>query len=144
MFSIKCFCALVKFLKPNLCLIMMEQLWSNFKCLCRPEFYNKNIEKMSQVNKDQLVSPSRSSKRIRLSGRSSRSVGRHDHSTEESKKVGSSSKTTVTTLCSKTTRSPETLLDICAKIVAEQIPFQRIEERYDRIPEPVQERIVFW
>lgn len=40
--------------------------------------------------------------------------------------------------------SPDTLLDITAKIVAENIPFQRIEERYDRIPEPVQRRIIFW
>lgn len=41
-------------------------------------------------------------------------------------------------------RCPDTLLDIAAKIVAENIPFQRIEERYDRIPEPVQRRIIFW
>lgn len=41
-------------------------------------------------------------------------------------------------------RSPDSLLDITAKIVAENIPFQRIEERYDRIPEPVQRRIIFW
>jgi hypothetical protein len=41
-------------------------------------------------------------------------------------------------------RSPDTLLDITAKIVAENIPFQRIEERYNRIPEPVQRRIIFW
>lgn len=40
--------------------------------------------------------------------------------------------------------NPETLLDICAKIVAENIPFQEVEERFDRIPEPVQSRIVFW
>lgn len=41
-------------------------------------------------------------------------------------------------------KNPETLLDVCAKIVAETLPFQRIEERYDRIPEPVQRRIIFW
>lgn len=41
-------------------------------------------------------------------------------------------------------RSPDTLLDITARIVAENIPFQRIEERYDRIPEPVQRRIIYW
>lgn len=41
-------------------------------------------------------------------------------------------------------RSPDTLLDITAKIVAENIPFQRIEERYDRIPEPVQRRVIYW
>ncbi|XP_070195342.1 zinc finger SWIM domain-containing protein 5-like [Littorina saxatilis] len=41
-------------------------------------------------------------------------------------------------------RQPESLLDICAKVVAENIPFQRIEQQYDRIPEPVQNRIVFW
>lgn len=41
-------------------------------------------------------------------------------------------------------RAPDSLLDITAKIVAENIPFQRIEERYDRIPEPVQRRIIFW
>ena len=40
--------------------------------------------------------------------------------------------------------SPDSLLDICARIVAQQIPFQRIEERYDRIPEPVQRRVIFW
>ncbi|XP_069127958.1 zinc finger SWIM domain-containing protein 5-like [Argopecten irradians] len=38
----------------------------------------------------------------------------------------------------------ESLLDICAKIVAENIPFQTVEQRFDRIPEPVQGRIVFW
>lgn len=41
-------------------------------------------------------------------------------------------------------RRPDSLLDITAKIVAENIPFQRIEERYDRIPEPVQRRIIYW
>lgn len=41
-------------------------------------------------------------------------------------------------------RLPETLLDICAKVVAQYVPFQRIEERYDRIPEPVQRRIIYW
>lgn len=41
-------------------------------------------------------------------------------------------------------RRPDTLLDITAKVVAENIPFQRIEERYDRIPEPVQRRIIYW
>ena len=29
-------------------------------------------------------------------------------------------------------------------MTAETMPFQRIEERYDRIPEPVQERVIFW
>uniref|UniRef100_K1QHL2 Zinc finger SWIM domain-containing protein 4 n=1 Tax=Magallana gigas TaxID=29159 RepID=K1QHL2_MAGGI len=38
----------------------------------------------------------------------------------------------------------ESLLDICAKIVAENIPFQTVEQRFDRIPEPVQNRIVYW
>lgn len=41
-------------------------------------------------------------------------------------------------------RNPDSLLDITAKVVAENIPFQRIEERYDRIPEPVQRRIIYW
>ena len=41
-------------------------------------------------------------------------------------------------------RSPDSLLDICARITAETTPFQLIEERYDRIPEPVQERVIFW
>ena len=41
-------------------------------------------------------------------------------------------------------RQTESLLDICAKIVAENIPFQEVEERFDRIPEPVQSRIVYW
>lgn len=40
--------------------------------------------------------------------------------------------------------NPDTLLDITARIVAENEPFQRIEERYERIPEPVQRRIIFW
>lgn len=42
------------------------------------------------------------------------------------------------------TKPPDTLLDISARIVAENIPFQSIEERYDRIPEPVQRRIIYW
>jgi hypothetical protein len=41
-------------------------------------------------------------------------------------------------------RSPAPLLDIAAKFVARTLPFQRIEERFPRIPEPVQERLVFW
>ncbi|XP_055635442.1 uncharacterized protein LOC129775138 isoform X2 [Toxorhynchites rutilus septentrionalis] len=41
-------------------------------------------------------------------------------------------------------REPDSLLDITARIVAQNEPFQRIEERYDRIPEPVQRRIIFW
>lgn len=41
-------------------------------------------------------------------------------------------------------RAPPSLLDITAKIVASAIPFQRIEERYERIPEPVQRRVVYW
>ena len=39
---------------------------------------------------------------------------------------------------------PDSLLDISARIVAENIPFQCVEERIDWIPEPVQRRIVFW
>ena len=42
------------------------------------------------------------------------------------------------------THNPDSLLDICAKVVAENIPFQEVEERFDRIPEPVQSRIVYW
>ncbi|XP_068011488.1 zinc finger SWIM domain-containing protein 6 isoform X2 [Melanerpes formicivorus] len=42
------------------------------------------------------------------------------------------------------TQSPETLLDIAARKVAEKWPFQRVEERFERIPEPVQRRIVYW
>lgn len=41
-------------------------------------------------------------------------------------------------------RSPDSLLDITAKIVAENEPFQKIEEQYERIPEPVQRRIIYW
>lgn len=39
---------------------------------------------------------------------------------------------------------PDSLLDISARIVAENEPFQRVEEKYDRIPEPVQRRIIYW
>jgi len=46
--------------------------------------------------------------------------------------------------CSAERRSPDSLLDITARIVAENIPFQRIEERYSRIPEPVQRQIIYW
>lgn len=40
--------------------------------------------------------------------------------------------------------SSHSLLDLCAKVVAFHIPFARIEERYERIPEPVQRRIIYW
>ena len=40
--------------------------------------------------------------------------------------------------------NPGSLLDITSKYVAKTVPFQRIEERFPRIPEPVQERLVFW
>ncbi|XP_057689009.1 zinc finger SWIM domain-containing protein 6-like [Corythoichthys intestinalis] len=41
-------------------------------------------------------------------------------------------------------QNPESLLDIAARRVAEKWPFQRVEERFERIPEPVQRRIVYW
>uniref|UniRef100_A0A3P9L000 Zinc finger SWIM domain-containing protein 6 n=1 Tax=Oryzias latipes TaxID=8090 RepID=A0A3P9L000_ORYLA len=41
-------------------------------------------------------------------------------------------------------RGPESLLDIAARRVAEKWPYQRVEERFERIPEPVQRRIVYW
>lgn len=43
-----------------------------------------------------------------------------------------------------TTGAPHSLLDLSAKIVAEHIPFQSIEQKYEHIPEPVQRRIIFW
>lgn len=39
---------------------------------------------------------------------------------------------------------PDSLLDITSRIVAENEPFQSIEEKYERIPEPVQRRIIYW
>ncbi|XP_073400527.1 zinc finger SWIM domain-containing protein 5 [Dendrobates tinctorius] len=39
---------------------------------------------------------------------------------------------------------PESLLDCAAKAVAEKWAFERVEERFERIPEPVQRRIVYW
>uniref|UniRef100_A0A7N6AZM3 ZSWIM4-8 C-terminal domain-containing protein n=1 Tax=Anabas testudineus TaxID=64144 RepID=A0A7N6AZM3_ANATE len=36
------------------------------------------------------------------------------------------------------------LLDCAAKAVAEKWAFERVEERFERIPEPVQRRIVYW
>ena len=44
----------------------------------------------------------------------------------------------------KQLKQPDSLLDISSKVVAENIPFQRIEQQYDRIPEPVQSKIVYW
>ena len=41
-------------------------------------------------------------------------------------------------------RPVPSLLDISSRFVAKTLPFQRIEERFPRIPEPVQERLVFW
>lgn len=40
--------------------------------------------------------------------------------------------------------APNTLLDLSARIVAEHIPFELIERRYEHVPEPVQRRIIFW
>ncbi|XP_047662427.1 zinc finger SWIM domain-containing protein 5 isoform X2 [Tachysurus fulvidraco] len=49
-----------------------------------------------------------------------------------------------TGLSSGRPRCPESLLDCAAKAVAEKWAFERVEERFERIPEPVQRRIVFW
>lgn len=38
---------------------------------------------------------------------------------------------------------PESLLTLASKFVGEKIPFQLIEERFNRIPEPVQKRVIF-
>lgn len=40
--------------------------------------------------------------------------------------------------------TPDSLLDISARIVAENEPFQKVEEKYNRIPEPVQQKIIFF
>lgn len=37
-----------------------------------------------------------------------------------------------------------TLLDLAAKVTAEHVAFQSMEERYSHIPEPVQQRVLFW
>ncbi|XP_035170154.1 zinc finger SWIM domain-containing protein 6-like [Oxyura jamaicensis] len=70
--------------------------------------------------------------------------------------AGSSSSSSVTAAAAATTtvalgllplgktQSPESLLDIAARKVAEKWPFQRVEEQFERIPEPVQRRIVYW
>lgn len=39
---------------------------------------------------------------------------------------------------------PSSLLDLSAKCVATNIPFQQVEERGAPIPEPVQLKIVYW
>ncbi|XP_018425968.1 PREDICTED: zinc finger SWIM domain-containing protein 4 isoform X2 [Nanorana parkeri] len=39
---------------------------------------------------------------------------------------------------------PDSLLDLSAKKVAETWAFEQVEERFSRVPEPVQKRIVFW
>jgi len=39
---------------------------------------------------------------------------------------------------------PDTLLDIAARVVAANVPFQRVEETCSPLPEPVLGRIVFW
>ena len=46
----------------------------------------------------------------------------------------------------KTTRSSSVpkLTDVCAKFVAENFPYQHVEESLPQIPEPIQSRIVFW
>ncbi|XP_039627317.1 zinc finger SWIM domain-containing protein 4-like [Polypterus senegalus] len=38
----------------------------------------------------------------------------------------------------------ESLLDLSAKRVAESWAYEQVEERFSRIPEPVQKRIIFW
>lgn len=55
---------------------------------------------------------------------------------------GSNNESQLSLTCS--TRTPDSLLDIAARIVAENEPFQRVEEKYDRIPEPVQQKIIFY
>lgn len=42
------------------------------------------------------------------------------------------------------TRTPATLLDTAAKVVAGNVPFQRVELSFPRIPEHVLNRIVYW
>lgn len=39
---------------------------------------------------------------------------------------------------------PLSLLDLSAQCVASTIPFQRVEEKMIRVPEPVQLRVVYW
>ena len=57
---------------------------------------------------------------------------------------GNHALTSSTSSLSSLTSTPDSLLDIAARIVAENEPFQRVEEKYDRIPEPVQQKIIFY
>lgn len=79
-----------------------------------------------------------SSKRRRTSRSVRKTKLEFDGVKNESGSHGANSGTTVF--------NPRTLLDICAKRVAESFPFHQIEDSCDRriVPDPVQERIVFW
>lgn len=67
-------------------------------------------------------------------------------SSKKLKQVSSSSSLATLSNNSSTSSSttPDSLLNISARIVAENEPFQRVEEKYDRIPEPVQQKIIFY
>ena len=53
-------------------------------------------------------------------------------------------KSPVTGRSSEKSSVPDTLLDIAARVVAANVPFQRVEETCSPLPEPVLARIVFW
>jgi len=46
--------------------------------------------------------------------------------------------------CAEKLSVPDALLDIAARVVAANVPFQRVEETCSPLPEPVLGRIVFW
>lgn len=56
----------------------------------------------------------------------------------------SKAQTNSKSVCTVSSGAALSLLDLSAKIVAEHIPFQSIERRYEHIPEPVQRQIIFW
>jgi hypothetical protein len=68
----------------------------------------------------------------------------NNHASSNSHVTFSSCSSSTSLVLSTSNYTPDSLLDIAARIVAENEPFQRVEEKYDRIPEPVQQKIIFY
>lgn len=109
-------------------------------------------------NRNSQSSSSSSSRLFRPGSLSSSSDYHHVPSSSSSSRYKRSCTSTITSTCTSSSSmspsdvlthgshrvSPESLLDLSAKVVALHMPFAKIEERHNFIPEPVQRRIIYW
>lgn len=146
----------VKFVVAPKCCVMEQ--WTNLSCVSQNKQRKKNRrEEISNLLLNvfwwktslfiwTLTMSDDFTNRNYSNGINSSSDIQQNDSSKKLKQLSTASSSSSTSCSSPRSAptAPDSLLDISARIVAENEPFQRVEEKYDRIPEPVQQKIIFY